>query len=110
MDSEREQQKIKGGAVQRPAPTEPRATGEQKCQNVENHAVGERIDLVEKKFERRALGCVGLFLRQRAGEKIDLLIKERSIARAIGITNLCIRFCDRIDFPFAIDWTRAFAD
>ena len=57
VDGEREQQQIKCGAIQRAAPTQPRSAREEKCQNVQNHAVGERIDMVEKKLERCAFRC-----------------------------------------------------
>src|SRR5438105_13765067 len=50
---EREEQQIKRGAIQRTVPAEPRSAREQKREDVENHAVRERIDLIEEKLE----GC-----------------------------------------------------
>ncbi len=96
-----EQQEIEGRAIKRPVPSEPRAAGQEERQNVKHHAVGERIDLAEEKLERRAFRSVSLVLCQRAGEKIDMLIEKRSIVRAIGVADLRIRSCDRLDFPFA---------
>ena len=71
VDREREEQEIKGGAIERPRPTQPRTAGEQKGQNVKHHAVGERIDVVEKKLERRAPGRIRLFVCEPSSERLD---------------------------------------
>jgi hypothetical protein len=63
--------------------------------------VSERIDIVEKEFEGRAFDHSGLFFRDPTREKLDILIKQRVIARAVGVA------CERVLSNNRVNFSRA---
>ena len=57
----------------------------QKREHIQRHAVGERIDMVEQELVTGSFRAGRLYLRHPICQKINRLIKRRTIAGAIGV-------------------------
>src|ERR1041384_5793107 len=61
VNREREQEQIKRRAIQSSAPPEPRRAREQERENVEGHALAERLQTIEQKLEGCSFRRIRLF-------------------------------------------------
>src|SRR4029453_19640581 len=95
MNGQCEQQNVKRGTPQLTAPPEPRRTGQQESEHVKRHALAEGLKPIEQELERCPFRCVRLFFGEPICDELRMLIKERLIVCAVGVTDDCV---------FSHDW------
>jgi hypothetical protein len=76
MDRESEQEQVKSRTTERAAPTQPGKASEKESEEIERHALAERLKAVEEKFERSPLRRAWLLLRKPASHEINMLVEE----------------------------------